>query len=253
MTTSTIAAARELLERRNHTTKFPRLSADIRPETLEDALAIQAEMAAQHTASVGGWKCLLPPGEDRLIVGPIFSDVIYQGDIAKLNEDDGVARVEPEIVFILAKDLPAKDTDYTEAEIDDAIGKTHMAFELMQSRFAKDADQSFPEALADILLNQGLYIGNEINKADAYQAATIDIKMTQASGEQTFEGKHPNPLPAQPVHWLINFMSKRGVSFTAGQAIITGSYAGIVRLAFDEPTVVEYAGLGRTEVTLQRR
>ncbi len=253
MTTSTIAAARELLERRNHTTKFPRLSADIRPETLEDALAIQSEMAAQHTASVGGWKCLLPPGEDRLIVGPIFSDAIYQGDVAKLNEDDGVARVEPEIVFILAKDLPAKDTDYTEAEIDAAIGKTHMAFELMQSRFAKDADQSFPEALADILLNQGLYIGNEINKADAYQAATIDIKMTQASGEQTFEGKHPNPLPAQPVHWLINFMSKRGISFTAGQAIITGSYAGIVRLAFDEPTVVEYAGLGRTEVTLQRR
>jgi len=253
MTTSTSAAARELLERRKHTTKFPRLSAEIRPETLEDALAIQAEMIAQHSASVGGWKCLLPPGEDRLIVGPIFSDVIYQGDTLKLNEDDGVARVEPEIVFILGKDLPAKDTDYTEAEIDAAIDKTHMAFELMQSRFDKDADQSFPEALADILLNQGLYIGNEINKADAYKAATIDIKITQKSGEQTFEGKHPNPLPALPVHWLVNYMTKRGVSFTAGQAIITGSYAGIVRLAFDEPTVVEYAGLGRTEVTLQRR
>ena len=51
-----------------------------------------------------------------------------------------------------------------------------------------------------------------------------------------------------PLYWLINFMSKRGTDFKAGQAIITGSYAGIVEVEFDKQTEIEYVGLGKYNV-----
>ena len=44
-------------------------------------------------------------------------------------------------------------------------------------------------------------------------------------------------------------MTKRGVSFEAGEAIITGSYCGVVELGFDELTTVAYDGIGEYQVT----
>ncbi len=44
-------------------------------------------------------------------------------------------------------------------------------------------------------------------------------------------------------------MSKRGISFKAGQAIITGSYAGVVEVEFNSVTNINYVGLGNYQVT----
>ncbi len=123
-----------------------------------------------------------------------------------------------------------------------------MALELMQGRYADGIDVPFNEKLADGLLNQGLFIGPEISKSDAYNASKINITVKQGEQKQQFAGTHPNTLPQIPLYWLINFMSKRGSSFKAGEAIITGSYAGIVEVAFAQPTEIEYENLGKYTV-----
>jgi len=241
-------AARELLKRRKAGTKAPRLDEKQRPHSIADALAIQEQMIAQRQELIGGWKCLLPPAQNQLILAPIFTDTIYRGAHCKLFADNKKARIEPEIAFILGKDLPARQEDYSHSEIDDALAGCYMALELMQDRFAENSAVDFYEKLADCLVNQGLFIGPEIEKALAYQASTITIAVTQGEKRQTFAGKHPNQLPQNPLYWLINFMSKRGTDFKAGQAIITGSYAGIIELSFDQPTEIEYAGLGSYQI-----
>ncbi|MCW8996721.1 MAG: hydratase, partial [Psychromonas sp.] len=212
------------------------------------ALAIQAEMIMQRSDSVGGWKSLLPLAEDELIVAPIFSNTINQGAVCRLCADNQVARVEPEIAFVLAKDLPAQQQDYSHLEIDNAIEGCYMALELLQERFREDSGVGFYERVADCLLNQGLFIGPQIERTLAYAASEITINVSQAENQQTFAGKHPNQLPQNPLYWLINFMSKRGTNFTAGQAIITGSYAGVVEIPFDRQTEIEYVGLGKYRV-----
>ena len=63
-------AALELLSRRKAGVKASRLEASMRPASIDDALNIQAEMADLQT--VGGWKCLLPPSEDKIIAAPHF-------------------------------------------------------------------------------------------------------------------------------------------------------------------------------------
>lgn len=242
-------AAEELLNRRKAGVKAPRLDESIRPASIDDALAIQAEMA--KIESVGGWKCLLPPADDKIIAAPIFN-VQKDSATVELFEDKSVARVEPEICFVMEKSLPAKDGDYSEAEIIDAIGSAHMALELMQSRYADDAGQSFHESLADCMVNQGVYVGPELDKATAITTNAIQIKVTQGDEVRELDGKHPNDRAIDGLIWLVNYMSKRGVAIEAGAAIITGSFKGIVNMAFDVETTIAYEGLGEYAVTFKR-
>lgn len=245
-------AAKEVLARRVAGNKSPRLDETIRPNSIDDALEIQSAMIEQRADAVAGWKCLLPPGDDKVVVAPIFADTIQRGDHCSLMADNDCARIEPEIVFVLAKDLPAQSARYTEAQIDEAVGSVHMGLELIQSRFADDSQPSFYEKLADCLSNQGQYIGPEIDKALAYAAAAFTVRVTQPDLMQEFSGKHPNHLPQNPLYWLFNYMCSRGVSFKAGQLFTTGSYCGVVDVAFDQSTTIRYEGIGAYEVEFKR-
>jgi len=249
-------AAQQFLARRVPGTKADSLPEAIRPITIEDALTVHQEMIKLRTDSVAGWKCLLPLAEDKIIMAPIFSDTFQKGEVCSLMKDNGKACIEPEIVFVLNKDLPARAEDYSEDEINDAIGSCHMALELMQSRFSEDCTADFTERLADCLLNQGLYIGPEIDRTAAFAASKIQLsfKQTDENGvvsEQNLEGVHPNQLPQLPVYWAINLMSKRGTTFKKGEAFTTGSYKGIVEVDFDKKTEVSYAGIGSYSVTFK--
>lgn len=249
-------AAKQLLARRIPSTKAYSLADAIKPTTIDEALIVQQEMIKLRSDSALGWKCLLPLAEDKIIIAPIFSDTVKQGDQCWLMKDNDKARVEPEIVFVLNTDIPASDTDYSETEINDAIGSCHMALELIQKRFADDADVEFPEFLADGLVNQGLFIGPEIDKALAFTASKFELCFKQTNdnedvSEQVFNGVHPNILPLLPVYWAINFLTKRGTSFKKGDMFITGSYAGVVELDFDKKTNVEYVGLGSYSLTFK--
>ncbi|KPL95030.1 hypothetical protein [Vibrio splendidus] len=246
-------AAEELLSRRVAGTKAPRLDEQYRPNNLEDALKIQSSMIDLKSDKVGGWKCLLPLAEEKFIVAPIFSGSIQQGEVCELFADNNVVRVEPEIAFTLAKSLPANQEGYCEEQINEAIGSCHMALELMQSRFADDSGAEFYERLADGLVNQGLFIGPEIDREKAFISAEINIEVTQGEQVQVFDGKHPNTLPPSPIYWLINYMTRRGVDFQAGEAIITGSYCGIVEMEFDKLTTFHYQDIGEYQVTFKQK
>ncbi|WP_394243258.1 hydratase [Vibrio astriarenae] len=249
MTNAFKQAASELLNRRVAGTKAPRLEESQRPHNVEDALEIQSSMIDLHSDKVGGWKCLLPLADDKFVVAPIFADSIQQGDTCELFADNNAARVEPEIAFVLNKAMPANPNGYSEEEINEAIGSCHMALELMQARFADDSGAEFFEKLADCLVNQGMFIGPEIEREKAFAAANIDITVNQEGNEQTFAGTHPNSLAQTPIYWLINYMTRRGTDFAAGEAIITGSYCGIVEVEFNKPTTIDYAGIGAYQVT----
>ncbi|MFT2112383.1 hypothetical protein [Marinomonas sp. 2405UD68-3] len=241
-------AAKELLNRRKAGSAAPHLEESIRPTSIDDSLAIQSEMAKLET--VNGWKCLLPLVEGKVVVAPIFN--VQKGSVVELFEDKQVARVEPEICFILGKDLPARDKGYSEAEVIDSISSAHMALELMQSRFADNAGQTYYEDLADCMMNQGMFVGPEIDKAAAVSVKNISIIVTQNGEVRELDGVHPNGRAIEGVIWLVNYMSKRGINLQAGAAIITGSFKGIVNMAFDSEATVAYEGLGEYQVTFKR-
>lgn len=262
MTFSATAAAELLVDRRITGSQGERLPEHCRPADIEQALAIQA--AVTHLwcnlqdDSIGGWKCLLPV-HDMPVLGPIYTRTIDSVPPVALwpkkevGPKGDLARIEPELAFFFGKDLPARDEPYTPAEVDAAISRTHMALELINSRYADTSGLSYPESLADGLVNQGLFIGPEVDSKAAANAAEIAISV-HFNGETTqHQGKHPNSNPRIALYWLAEYLRSRGQGIVAGQAVITGSYAGVLEVPLGTDIAIEYAGLGEMLVSFSAR
>jgi 2-keto-4-pentenoate hydratase len=202
--------------------------------------------------SVGGWKCLLPV-QDKLILGPIYTRTIDSVPPVALWPKGDLARIEPELAFFFGKDLPPRDEPYTPADVDAAISRTHMALELINSRFADPASLTFPESLADGLVNQGLFIGPQVDNQLAASAGEIAISVHHSGETTQLQGKHPNGNPRAPLYWLAEFLRSRGQGIVAGQAVITGSYAGVLEVPLGTDIHIAYAGLGEMQVSFTAR
>jgi 2-keto-4-pentenoate hydratase len=78
--------------------------------------------------------------------------------------------------------------------------------------------------------------------------------MTCANGEIIErQGQHPNTHPRAPLYWLAEFLRSRGEGIVAGQAVITGSYAGVIEVPVNSAIKIDYAGLGSMEVSFTPR
>lgn len=241
------SAAKILVQRRIDGTQGDRLPLEARPQTIEQALAIQSAIAdawcEQMDDSIGGWKCL-QPSNANIIVAPIFTRTINSVGPVSLWADQGLAPIEPEIGFVIGQDLPARDQAYTPAEVDAAIARTHMCLELMRCRYADKSQCEFPEMLADSLLNQGMFVGPQIDADKAKASAELLIDVTANDEKKTYQGKHPNAAPRAGLYWLAEFLRQRGMGLQAGQVVITGSFAGIIQVPLNTDIKIEYQGLG---------
>ncbi|UJF21213.1 hypothetical protein [Shewanella sp. OMA3-2] len=223
-----------------------------KPESIDVAFAVQQQMMQSSVSPIAGWKCLVPLANGQLIFAPIIAPAVNQQAccpiIPNRKDDAAVGLIEPEVAFVLGQDFEANQA-YSIEQIDKGISAAHMALELIQGRFSADYSASYFEKLADGLSNQGLYLGPEINKSLAYQACKIDITISHQDEVRLFAGVHPCETPQSPVYWLINYLTSKGVSLKKGQAIITGSYCGVIKVPLDTLVKFQYQGLG--EMLLQ--
>lgn len=246
-------AAAELTARRNSGKPGPRLPESCRPLDLEDAWQVQQAVTLSLGQAVGGWKAALP-STGKLVVGPIYQPAIQRAALCPVpfptNGSPDNLKIETEVAFVLAKDLPAREQPYTEAEVDAAVGSVHAALEICASRYTDPTGFAFPEMLADGLVNNGIWLGPEL---DAPDSPAFELRW-QAGDEaaQTVQGKHPNGHPRAPLYWLANFLRERGIGLKAGQVVITGSYAGVLTVPAGKTLRFDYAGLARFELEFRR-
>ncbi len=250
------AAAAILVARRRSGEQGPRLPMACRSYGIDSALAIQAAVGAQLGARVAGWKCGLPAA-GNWVLAPIYAGTVHSIDTSEhclVQARSGQARVEPELAFILGRDLPVRAKPYSPAEVDAAIARTHLALELIGSRYSDPQEASFAENLADGLLNSGLFIGPEVDAVQARAGSAMAITITVASGGQTrLDGRHPSGDPRAPLYWLAEFLRGKGLGLQAGQAVITGSYAGSFDLPTGEDIAIQYGELGTLTVHFIRK
>jgi 2-keto-4-pentenoate hydratase len=246
------AAATILSTRRKAGEQGPHLAETLRPLDTETALAIQSAVTTQLGERIGAWKCGLP-FDGNVVLAPIHASTIHTASPCSAWTR-GHVRVEPELAFILGHDVPARDAPYTPADIDAAIAHTHLALELIDSRYTDPAAVSFAENLADGLLNQGLFIGPQVNDEQARSTAGMTITVQpEAEPERRLDGRHPNADPRAPLYWLAEFLRSRGQGLQAGQAVITGSYAGSFDLPVGQQVAIRYGELGVLTVRFSQK
>jgi 2-keto-4-pentenoate hydratase len=240
-------AATELIARRHRGAPGPRLPESCRPQSLEDAWEIQQAVTRRLALPVGGWKASLPsPG--KLTAAPIYAPTVCHGAKCTLPFAlaEGAVRVEPELAFVLARDLPARPHAYTGAEVDAAVGSVHAALELCASRYLSHEEVPFAEMLADGLVNSGLWLGPALA---APEAPAFELNwQIEDEPVQTTQARHPDGHPRAPLYWLANFLRERGIALQAGQMVITGSYAGVLTLPLGRRVSFGYGPLARFDV-----
>jgi 2-keto-4-pentenoate hydratase len=221
-------AARILMERRQSGTQGDALPEPHRPHDLDAAFAIQCGVSKWMDQAIVAWKCGMPAA-DKWIVAPIYANDVREANTqpCAVWARHGQVRIEPELAFILAHDLPARAAPYRPEEVDAAVAKTRLALELIDSRYTHAEQLNFYDHFADGLFNQGLLLGPVVNSNIARQTSQFAIKLTIAGQESvTLNGQHPAGQPRLPLYWLAEFLRSKGIGLQAGQAVITGSYAG---------------------------
>jgi 2-keto-4-pentenoate hydratase len=230
-------AAGHLVNARLARTRGERIPEACRPRDLDTALAIQDTVTELLGERVGGYKASAPkPG--KIMRAPIYSSNIYRGERAPILPRDGMAPIEPEIAFVLARDLRP---GASEAEIRAAIGETRLVLELIGSRYTKPEEATFPEMLADSLNHQGLVVGPVLEQGAGDWAAGFPIRIP---GVFEGEGKHPDGHPLAPLCWLAG-----QIPLHAGQIVTTGSYAGVILVPMNQPIRVQFGDVGEIAVT----
>ena len=164
-----------------------------------------------------------------------------------------MASIEPEIAFVLGRDLPAGTGRYDETELRSAIAETRLVLELLDSRYADAAAVTFAELLADQVSNQGLFVGPVLH--DGLQRELSGFALAVETPTATLhrrEGRHPDGHPLRPLLWLANFLACRAETggLKAGAIVTTGSYAGALAVPIGTPLCVRFGALGEINLEL---
>ncbi|HEX3631311.1 MAG TPA: 2-keto-4-pentenoate hydratase [Casimicrobiaceae bacterium] len=247
------AAARQLVAARAARRPGARLPASCRPADVDAGLAIQRRVTQMLDSAIGGWKCSVPTAERTVAAAPIFAPTIVNVAPCPILPIAGKARVEPEIAFVLARDLPPRAAPYDEADVRAAIGEARLVLELMGPRYADPAAVTFPELLADSIANQGLFVGPVLSNPVGHPLDAFAIVVDGADGTLiTRDGRHSDGDPLRPLYWLANFLAAggygEGASLKAGQIVTTGSYCGVVDVPLETALVFRYGDLGTLDV-----
>jgi 2-keto-4-pentenoate hydratase len=244
-------AARHLLAARRARQPGPRLPDACRPSDLEDALAIQRRVQERLGVATGGWKGSLPTAERAISCATIFAPTIARSSPCRVIARGGIASIEPEIAFVLGRDLPPRAAPYSEAEVRAAIAETRLVLELLDSRYADPAAVTFPEQLADQVSNQGLFVGPILRDPFTRSLEQFPIAIEGPAGSlHRREGRHPDGHPLRPLVWLAGFLASRAQSggLKAGEIVTTGSYAGALDVPVATPLSVRFGELGHLAV-----
>lgn len=155
-------------------------------------------------------------------------------------------RCEPEIAFVLARDL--EGVHVTAAHVLAATAAVFPAVDVLDSRFA-GYSFTLPDVVADNCSAAAYVLGGQ-----ALDPAGIDLRLTGMSLEKNGElvataaGAAALGHPAAAVAWLVRSLAGRGRGLSAGQVVLSGALTEAVAVAPGDVVVARFDRLGTVEI-----
>jgi 2-keto-4-pentenoate hydratase len=224
-----------------------------RPRDAAEGFAVQTELVRVSGQEVSGWKIAATSaaGQRHLDVpGPLGGRLLEKRVLphdATLSLAGNRMRVaEPEFVFRLGRDLPARSTPYPVAEVMAAVDALLPGLEVPDSRYARYAGIGAGPLLADNACAHWFVLGSpaperwrELDLA-AYPATIL------RDGAAAAQGIGSNVLgdPRAALAWLANELHRFGEFLRAGQIVTTGTCATPLPLEPGHVVAADFGELG---------
>jgi 2-keto-4-pentenoate hydratase len=158
-------------------------------------------------------------------------------------------RVEVEVGFILADDLPGADC--TEEDVLAATAAFAPAIELIDSRIT-DWKIKLCDTIADNASSAGFVLGTERVSPHDVDIKAIDAVLTR-NGEVVAKGRSDAVLgnPVTAVAWLARKVDSFGVRLRAGDVVLPGSCTRAIDARPGDNFVAEFDGLGSVRLSFE--
>jgi 2-oxo-3-hexenedioate decarboxylase len=183
------------------------------------------------------------------------ADLLYgrvtSGMIAPYSEALDVAalihpRVEPEIAFLLAKDLTGPTT------VTGVLAATEAVFgavDVLDSRY-RDFRFTLPDVVADNASAGRFFLGPRARRPGEIEDLRLIGCILRCDGDviHTAAGAAVMGHPAASVAWLVNRLAERGEYLPTGSLVFSGGLTAAVPILPGHAMTAEFDGLGTVEV-----
>jgi 2-oxo-3-hexenedioate decarboxylase len=255
MTTIRMLADR-LIEAQTIRSATERLSVSYPALTIDDGYAIQNEVVRRRVAAgecVVGAKLGLTARAKQLqmdVAEPVYGQLLSSGlhsvgdpiDVSELIHP----RVEPEIVFHLARNLTGPGV--SSAEVLRSTSGVSCGLEVIDSRFA-DFSFTAADVVADNTSAARVVLGPKLVPVADLDLALLGLKL-EVDGElvATATGAATMGHPADAVAMLANWLGAQGKSLQAGWMVFSGGLTAAVPLTVGSVVTASFGHLGSISV-----
>ncbi len=188
-------------------------------------------------------------GVDEPDYGHLLADMeVFEG-VPVATDRYLFPRVEVEVGFILAADLPGAGC--TEDDVIAATAAYVPAIELIDTRIS-DWKIALCDTIADNASSAGFVLGTERVSPKDIDITAIDAVLTR-NGEVVAEGRSDAVLgnPVTAVAWLARKVDGFGVRLRAGDIVLPGSCTRAIDVRPGDEFLADFAGLGSVRLSFQ--
>lgn len=188
-------------------------------------------------------------GVDEPDYGHLLDEMQVFEDMPVKADNYLYPRVEVEVGFILAHDLPGADC--TEDDVLDATDAFVPAIELIDTRIT-DWKIALCDTIADNASSAGFVLGKERVSPKDIDITAIDAVLTR-NGEVVAKGRSDAVLgnPVTAVAWLSRKVESFGVRLRKGDIVLPGSCTRAIDVRPGDNFVAEFAGLGSVRLSFE--
>jgi 2-keto-4-pentenoate hydratase len=282
MTGEQLTAAADLLwEHWQEGRRLESLPAAIRPSTRAEGYAIQARLEARAGRPLYGWKIAATStagqkhiGVDGPLAGRLLRERAYESGAAVPFGRNHMRVAEAEFAFRIGVDLPPRRGDYTIDEVTSAVATLHPAIEIPDSRYDDFARVGAAQLIADNACAHYFVLGaaapetwrdvdlaaHRVTGTVSRRGPTVPIDTADPGAGRspetpatTHEGRGSNVLgdPRVALAWLVNEVSRLGLTLRAGEVVTTGTCVAPLEISAGDHLMMDFGALGRVDATLR--
>jgi 2-keto-4-pentenoate hydratase len=232
--------------------------ASVPVDSVEAAYAVQDDLVALSGGDVRGWKVTALGDADqarfsstRPVAAALLAARVHDAPAHLALSSFIQPLLECEVAFVLGADLPARDTPYQRAEIENAIAAVLPLFEVADNRVAAEAPNLLK--LADSMGNGELVVGKpvsdwrsiDVTKPEQDIVLTLDGVVVEKGSKSQILG---DPLLA--VVALANAQPLPAGGLRRGQIVTTGTCTKPAPLRKGE-YIADFGALGTVRMTVE--
>ena len=256
------AAARLLIEHRDHQTPHPVVSIRFAPPDLATAYRIQSAFETILVQERGdraiGYKIGATNQVARThlkIQAPFFGRLyhsITSASPAHLPNAPGFFRAhEPEIALQIDRDLPPTQAPYTAEQIAAATRAVLPVIEVVGSCFTPWAEAGAPNLAADNAAHGYWVTGTPTTNFAGLDLLSITVSLSvNGTVVATGEGRNVDGGPFGAAAWLANTLAAMGRGLKAGDFISTGTVMPPYPTGAAQDVVADFGPLGRVALRI---